>query len=159
MSPASGKFQSVVWGTDLPHYEGIHMPGGYIAIAVGAFLDFALKVHRVVLGINFHTLGAILIIVGSLSVILPVISSMELGSRRRRTVIENDVAYLRRDDEGYGLRRGNRIVGPTRDRVSRLSITVDPSRPVAIPDNTFGPGGYFGGGGSMLYLCVQGHLP
>ena len=92
------------------------MPGGYIAIAVGAFLDFALKAHRVELGINFHTLGAILIIVGSLSVILPVISSMELGTRRERTIIEKPVRYVRQDDGGYGLRRGNTVESPrTRD--------------------------------------------
>jgi hypothetical protein len=95
------------------------MPGGYIAIAVGAFLDFALQVHRIFLGINFHTLGAILIIVGSLSVILPVISSTELVSRRRRTIVEKPVRYVRHDDGGYGLRRGDIVEGP-RDRASRL---------------------------------------
>jgi hypothetical protein len=96
------------------------MPGGYIAIAVGAFLDFAVKAHRVVLGINFHTLGAILIIVGSLSVIVPLLSSMGLGSRRQRTIIEDDVRYVRGDDGGYGLRRGDIIESPaTGSRASR----------------------------------------
>jgi hypothetical protein len=74
------------------------MPGGYIAIAVGAFLDFAVKASPVILGINFHTLGFILIFVGSLSVFLPVISNVTVGLRRQRTIIE--------DDAGYGHRRG-----------------------------------------------------
>jgi hypothetical protein len=85
------------------------MPGGYIAIGVGAFLDFALKAHRVVLGINLHTLGAILIIVGVLSVLLPFIGSMELGSRGERTIVEKPVRYVRHDDGGYGVRRGEII--------------------------------------------------
>jgi hypothetical protein len=95
------------------------MPGGYIAIAVGAFLDFALKAHRVVLGINFHTLGAILMIVGSLSVIVPLIGTM--GSRRERTIVKDDVRFIREDDGGYGYRRGDMIDSPaTWDRSSRL---------------------------------------
>ena len=93
------------------------MPGGYIAIAVGAFLDFAVKVH-IVLGINFHTLGAILIIVGSLSVVLPLIGSM--AARRQRTIIEDD-RYVRGDDGGYGVRRGEIIESPTSwERASRI---------------------------------------
>jgi hypothetical protein len=96
------------WGVEGVH-EGIHMPGGYIAIGIGAFLDFALKAHGIVLGINLHALGAILIIVGSLSVILPVISSMELRSRRQRTIIEKPVRYVRQRDDGYGLRRGEPV--------------------------------------------------
>jgi hypothetical protein len=85
------------------------MPGGYIAIAVGAFLDFAVKVNPVELGINFHTLGVILIAVGSLSVIMPLISNMTLGFRRR-TIIEDDVGYgLPENDAGYGVRRGDVI--------------------------------------------------
>jgi hypothetical protein len=83
------------------------MPGGYIAIAVGAFLDFAVKVNPVELGINFHTLGVILITVGSLSVLMPLISNMTLGFHRR-TVTEDDLGYgLTEDDGGYGLRRGD----------------------------------------------------
>ena len=74
------------------------MPGGYIAIAVGAFLDFAMKASPVELGINVHTLGVILIAVGSLSVLLPLLSNMMLGSRRQRTIVE--------EDDGYGRRRG-----------------------------------------------------
>jgi hypothetical protein len=81
------------------HCERIYVPGGYIAIAVGAFLDFAVKASPVILGINFRTLGFILISVGSLSVFLPVISNMTVGLRRQRTIIE--------DDGGYGLRRGD----------------------------------------------------
>jgi hypothetical protein len=77
------------------------MPGGYIAIAVGAFLDFALKASPVELGINFHTLGVILITVGSLSVLLPLIGNTTVGLRRQRTIIE--------EDDGYGLRRGDII--------------------------------------------------
>ena len=96
------------------------MPGGYIAIAVGAFLDFAVKARLIELGINFHTLGAILIIVGSLSVIVPLLSSMGLGSRRPRTIVEDDVRYVREDDGGYGLRRGDIVESPTTwDRASR----------------------------------------
>jgi hypothetical protein len=96
------------------------MPGGYIAIAVGAFLDFAVKARLVELGINFHTLGAILIIVGSLSVIVPLLSSMGLGSRRQRTIVEDDVR-VRKVDGGYGLRRGDIVESPTTwGRGSRL---------------------------------------
>jgi hypothetical protein len=84
------------------------MPGGYIAIAVGAFLDFAVKANPVELGINFHTLGVILITVGSLSVIMPLISNMTLGFHRR-TIIEDDGYGLPEDDGGYGLRRGDTI--------------------------------------------------
>jgi hypothetical protein len=79
------------------------MPGGYIAIAVGAFLDFAIKASPVILGINFRTLGFILISVGSLSVFLPVISNVTVGLRRQRTIIE--------EDGGYGHRRGETIPG------------------------------------------------
>jgi hypothetical protein len=77
------------------------MPGGYIAIAVGAFLDFAVKTSPVELGINFHTLGIILMTVGLLAVILPVVSSVALGFRRQRTIVE--------EDDDYGLRREDRL--------------------------------------------------
>jgi hypothetical protein len=75
------------------------MPGGYIAIAVGAFLDFAVRSSLVVLGINFRIVGVILISVGCLSVFLPVISNVTVGLRRQRTIIE--------DDGGHGVRRGD----------------------------------------------------
>jgi hypothetical protein len=91
------------------------MPGGYIAIAVGAFLDFAVKASPVILGVNFRTLGFILIAVGSLSVFLPVISNVTVGLRQRRTIIE--------DDGGYGHRRGETIPWegpPTRERASKV---------------------------------------
>jgi len=88
------------------------MPGGYVAIAVGAFLDFAVKASPVLLGINFRTLGLILISVGSLSVFLPVISDVTVGLRRQRTIIE--------DDGGYGHRRGDVIPERTWDRASKL---------------------------------------
>ena len=95
------------------------MPGGYIAIAVGAFLDFAVKAHGVALGINFHTLGAILIIVGSLSVVVPLVGT--LGARRQRTIIEDEVRYVPEDDGSYGSRRGDMIDSPASwDRASRL---------------------------------------
>ena len=84
------------------------MPGGYIAIAVGAFLDFAVKASPVILGV-------ILIAVGSLSVFLPVISNVTVGLRQRRTIIE--------DDGGYGHRRGETIPWegpPTRERASKV---------------------------------------
>jgi hypothetical protein len=89
------------------------MPGGYIAIAVGAFLDFAVKAHGVALGINVDTLGAILMIVGSLSVIVPLVGT--LGARRQRTVIEDQVNYVgEEDDGGYGSRRGAVMGSPWR---------------------------------------------
>jgi hypothetical protein len=88
------------------------MPGGYIAIAVGAFLDFAVKASLVILGINFRTVGFILISVGCLSVFLPVISNVTVGLRRQRTIIE--------DDGGHDHRRGNIIPERTWDRASKL---------------------------------------
>jgi hypothetical protein len=75
------------------------MPGGYFAIAIGAFLDFAVRSSLVVLGINFRIVGVILISVGCLSVFLPVISNVTVGLRRQRTIIE--------DDGGHGARRGD----------------------------------------------------
>jgi len=101
MSPTGATIQSEVWVLPPSHDGRIDVPGGYIAIAVGAFLDFALKVSPVLLGINLHTLGIILISVGFLSVFLPVISNMTVGLRRQRTIIE--------DDGGYGLRRGESL--------------------------------------------------
>jgi hypothetical protein len=93
--------------------KGLKMPGGYVAIGVGAFLDFAVKAHGVALGINFQTLGAILMIVGSLSVVLPLVGT--IGARRQRTVIEDEVRYVREeDDEGYGSRRGAVMESPWR---------------------------------------------
>ena len=89
------------------------MPGGYIAIAVGAFLDFAVKAHGVALGINVDTVGAILMIVGSLSVILPLVGT--IGARRERTVMEDEVRYgHEEDDGGYGSRRGAVMESPWR---------------------------------------------
>jgi uncharacterized membrane protein len=73
------------------------MQGGFIAIAVGAFLDFAVKTGPVKVGVNLHTLGVILMTVGTLAVVLPVISNAVLGVRRQRTIVE--------EDEGYGLHR------------------------------------------------------
>lgn len=68
-------------------------------IAVGAILDFAVKVNTN--GVNLHTIGAILMIVGAVGVILSMIfwsSWGGFGNRevavdgpRRRRVIEEDV--------------------------------------------------------------------
>ena len=69
-------------------------------IAVGAILDFAVKVTTN--GVNLHTIGAILMIVGAVGVVLSLIFwsswggfggrdvAYEGGPRRRR-VIEEDV--------------------------------------------------------------------
>jgi hypothetical protein len=78
------------------------MPGGYIAIAIGAFLDFAVRSSLVVLGIDFRIVGVILISVGCLSVFLPVISNVTVGLRRQRTIIEDDGGH-----RGHGVRRGD----------------------------------------------------
>ena len=96
------------------------MPGGYIAIAVGAFLDFAVKASLVIFGINFRTVGFILISVGSLSVFLPVISNVTVGLRHKRTIIE--------DDGGYGHRRGDIIPERTLDYGKREGTYTDPDR-------------------------------
>jgi uncharacterized membrane protein len=66
------------------------MQGGFIAMAVGAFLDFAVKTGPVTVGVNLHTLGVILMTVGTLAVVLPVISNAALGIRRQRTIVEED---------------------------------------------------------------------
>ena len=69
-------------------------------IAVGAILDFAVKVNTN--GVNLHTIGAILMIVGAVGVILSMIfwsswggfGNREVavdGAPRRRRVIEEDV--------------------------------------------------------------------
>ena len=69
-------------------------------IAVGAILDFAVKVNTN--GVNLHTIGAILMIVGAVGVILSMIfwsswggfGGREVavdGGPRRRRVIEEDV--------------------------------------------------------------------
>jgi hypothetical protein len=92
---------------DRSHADLSPMPGGYIAIAVGAFLDFAVRGWPRILGVNFHTLGLILISVGCLSVFLPAISNLTVGLRRKRTIIE--------DDGGYGHRRGEAIFAESSD--------------------------------------------
>jgi hypothetical protein len=69
-------------------------------IAVGAILDFAVKVNTN--GVNLHTIGAILMIVGAVGVILSMIfwsswggfGGREVavdGGPRRRRVIEEDI--------------------------------------------------------------------
>ncbi|MBV8957980.1 MAG: hypothetical protein JOZ37_10035 [Actinobacteria bacterium] len=70
-------------------------------IAVGAILDFAVKVNTN--GVNLHTIGAILMIVGAIGVVLSLIfwSSWggfggrdvvyEGGAPRRRRVVQEDL--------------------------------------------------------------------
>lgn len=70
-------------------------------MAVGAFLDFAVKTGPLV-GVDLHTLGVILMTVGTLAVMLPVVSNAALGIRRQRTIVE--------EDEGYGLYRENTLL-------------------------------------------------
>jgi hypothetical protein len=72
-------------------------------IAVGAILDFAVTVNTNSHGVNLHTIGAILMIVGAIGVVLSLIFwsswggfggrevAYEGGAPRRRRVIEEDV--------------------------------------------------------------------
>jgi hypothetical protein len=77
------------------------MRGGFVAIAAGAILDFAMKTSPI-LGINLHTLGIILMTVGTLAVVLPVVNNVALGLSRCRTIVE--------DDEGYVVRREDTLL-------------------------------------------------
>lgn len=61
-------------------------------IAIGAILDFAIKVNT--RGFNLHTVGLILIVVGALGVVLSLIfwsSWGGFGGGRRTTVVEEEV--------------------------------------------------------------------
>ena len=65
-----------------------------ILIAVGAVLAFA--VHVTTSGFNIHTVGYILLIVGAIGALISLVfwsswGGVGGGSRRRRTVVEDDV--------------------------------------------------------------------
>jgi hypothetical protein len=56
-------------------------------IAAGAILDFA--IDKQVNGVNLHTVGAILMMVGALGVVLSLIFWNSWGGYHRRTVVQD----------------------------------------------------------------------
>jgi hypothetical protein len=75
---------------------------GIVVFAVGAILDFGVKVHTK--GFNLHTIGVILMAVGAVAFVLSLIFWSSWGGfgtvRRRRTVV-SEGGYVR-DDLGAG---------------------------------------------------------
>ncbi|MEY2570483.1 MAG: hypothetical protein QOE63_833 [Acidimicrobiaceae bacterium] len=66
-------------------------------IAAGAILDFA--IDKQVNGINLHTVGAILMLVGALGVVLSLIFWNSWGGYHRQTVVRDVPGGRSVDDE------------------------------------------------------------
>jgi hypothetical protein len=71
-----------------------------ITFAVGAVLDFAITVSPDQHGVNLHTVGIILMIVGAVGAVLSLLGVLVgSGPRRHRTVIDDGQGtVVRRDD-------------------------------------------------------------
>jgi len=81
------------------------MVGGLVAsitaLTVGAVLDFAVTVSPNQHGINIHTVGIILMIVGVVGAVLSLIGMLVTGFRRHRTVVDDGRGNVVRRDDTY----------------------------------------------------------
>lgn len=73
-----------------------------VAFAVGAVLDFALTVSDNQHGVNVHTVGVILMIVGAVGAFLSLIGFLAAGPfRRHRTVVDDGRGNVVRREDTY----------------------------------------------------------
>ena len=73
-----------------------------VAFAVGAVLDFALTVSDNQHGVNVHTVGVILMIVGAVGAFLSLIGLLTAGPfRRHRTVVDDGRGNVVRREDTY----------------------------------------------------------
>jgi hypothetical protein len=72
-----------------------------IAFTVGAILRFAVTVSTYQSGVNVHTVGVILMIVGAVGAVLSLIAMVLTGTGRRRTVVDDGRGNVVRREETY----------------------------------------------------------
>ena len=83
------------------------MIGGFVAsllaFAVGAILDFAVTVSPYQHGLNIHTVGLILMIVGAVGGAVSLLAlALGSGGRRRKTIVQDSSGNVVQREDIYG---------------------------------------------------------